>query len=135
MVTKLNESGELNNDLMDNYVTFLAGIFRSVRFGSSSAHGNANLIRFNYFKEKEAFTKNEDGTFKVNFDKMQEAMNSLSALIFTIQGDGDYEAAQKLLEEKGKIDTDLQAALDKLNKKNIPVDVIFNQGTGVLDLN
>ena len=134
MLTKLQEMGELDVDLMDNYITFMAGIFRSIRFGASSSHGRANLIRYNYFKEKGAFSLNTDGTFSVNFIKMQEAMDSLSGLILTIQGDGDYETASKLLEEKGVIPSDLQEALDKVNNNNIPVDIVFEQGVPVLGL-
>ena len=134
MVTKLNEKGELKGDLMNNYVTFLAGIFRSIRFGASSAHGTANLIRFNYFKEKGAFTKNPDGTYSVNFEKMQDAMNSLSALILKLQGDGDYAGVQKLVQEKGVIGPELKADLEKLNNQDIPIDVVFKQGKQVLGI-
>lgn len=134
MVTELVEMGELEMDLMDSYVTFMAGIFRSIRFGAASAHGKANLVRFYYFKEMGAFTKNADGTYSINFEKMKEAMNSLSALILTIQGDGNYDAAVKLLAEKGIVDADLQADLNKLNEKNIPVDIVFQQGANVLGL-
>lgn len=134
MVTELVDMGELEANLMDNYVTFMAGIFRSIRFGASSSHGRANLIRYNYFKEKGAFTRNEDGTFTVDFDKMQGAMNSLSERILIMQGDGDYEAASQLLEEKGIIDEDLQEALEAVNNKNIPVDIVFKQGKEVLGL-
>jgi len=134
MVTKLNEKGELKDDLMNNYVTFLAGIFRSIRFGASSAHGTANLIRFNYFKEKGAFTKNQDGTYSVNFEKMQDAMNSLSSLILKLQGDGDYAGVQKLVEEKGVIGTELKADLEKLNNQDIPVDIVFKQGKQILGI-
>jgi len=134
MVTQLKEMGELDVDLMDNYVTFMAGIFRSIRFGGSSAHGKANLIRFNYFKEKGAFTRNEEGTYSINFDKMQEAMKSLSALILKIQGDGDYNAAAKLVKEKAVIGEQLQKDLDRLNIAGIPVDIVFEQGKEVLGL-
>ncbi len=134
LVTKLNEMKEINVDLMDNYTTFLAGLFRSIRFGASSAHGSANLVRFNYFKEKGAFTLNDQGKYSVNFEKMQEAVNSLSALILTIQGNGDYEGAGKLLEEYGKIGDNLQKALDRLKQENIPVDIVFEQGTKVLGI-
>lgn len=134
LVTKLNEMKEINVDLMDNYTTFLAGLFRSIRFGASSAHGNANLVRFNYFKEKGAFNMNEQGKYSVNFEKMQEAVNSLSGLILTIQGNGDYEEAGKLIENYGKIGENLQKALDRLKQENIPVDIVFDQGTGILGL-
>ena len=114
--------------MKDYMTTFMASIFRSVRFGASSAHGKANMIRFNFFKEKGAFTKNADGTYKVNYDKMEEAMRQLSYLILTLQGNGDYDGVVKLVEEKGIISPDLQRDLDKLSKANIPVDVIFEQG-------
>ncbi|WHI46052.1 dipeptidyl-peptidase 3 family protein [Microbulbifer sp. JMSA004] len=136
MVTRLHEKGELEEgQLMDNYVTFLAGIFRSVRFGAASAHGKANMMRFNYFKEQGAFTRDpKTGQYSVDFEKMQQAMTNLSRLIITIQGDGDYEKAKSLLETKGVIGPELQADLDRLAEANIPVDVTFIQGKEVLGL-
>lgn len=136
MITKMAEMGEYPEDeLMDNFVTFMAGIFRSSRFGASSAHGKANMLRFNYFEEQGAFQFNEEtGQYSVEFDAMKEAMNSLSELIITIQGDGDYEAISKLMNEKGVMSESLQNALDKVNEKGIPVDVVFNQGADILGL-
>lgn len=134
MVQQLHKKGEIDGDMKDYMTTFMAGIFRSVRFGASSAHGKANMIRFNFFKEKDAFTKNEDGTYKVNFDKMETAMKDLSNLILTLQGNGDYDGVANLVAEKGIIPTDLQADLDKLSDENIPVDVVFEQGISVLGL-
>ncbi|MBN2610611.1 MAG: Zn-dependent hydrolase [Bacteroidales bacterium] len=134
LVTKLKEMNEIETDLMNNYTTFLAGIFRSIRFGASSAHGRANLIRYNYFKEKEAFTIDNNGMYTVNFDKMQGAVNSLSETILTLQGDGDYEKAAAFIEKYGNEDPDLKSALEKIAAKEIPVDIVFNQGAGVLGL-
>ena len=126
--------GEIDGDMKDYMTTFMAGIFRSVRFGASSAHGKANMIRFNFFKERGAFTKNKNGTYKVNYDKMDEAMKDLSKLILTLQGNGDYDGVSKLVNEKGIISKELQADLDKLSKMGIPVDVTFEQGVEVLGL-
>ncbi len=136
LVKQLSEMGELGEkDLMDNYVTFMAGIFRSVRFGASSAHGKANMIRFNYFQEKEAFSRDEaTGTYRVNFDKMTEAMNDLAREILIIQGNGDYEAARKLVEEKGVIGEQLQADLNRIAEAGIPRDIRFRQGKEVVGL-
>jgi hypothetical protein len=134
MVHQLHKKGELDGDMRDYMTTFMAGIFRSVRFGASSAHGKANMIRFNFFKEKGAFTKNEDGTYKVNYDKMESAMAELSNLILTLQGNGDYVGVTKLVDEKGIITPELQVDLNKLSKANIPVDVVFEQGISVLGL-
>lgn len=135
MINQLHKKGEITGDLEDYYVTFMAGIFRSVRFGASSAHGKANMIRFNFFQEMGAFTRDEStGTYKVNFEKLQEATEALSNLILKTQGDGDYDGVAKLVAEKGIIPTQLQADLDRLGEAGIPVDVIFEQGMNVLGL-
>lgn len=132
LITELNKMGEFKDkDLMENYVTFLAGIFRSVRFGASSAHGKANMIRFNYFQEQGAFVYDKPSkTYKVDFEKMKLAMNGLTALILKIQGDGDYDAAQKLIAEKGIISSELQENLDEIGQAGIPRDIVFKQGLG-----
>jgi hypothetical protein len=66
--------------------------------------------------------------------KMGEAMDKLSELILTLQGNGDYAGVGKLLNEQGQISAELQADLDVLSRKNIPVDVVFEQGVEVLGL-
>ena len=135
MITKLHEKGEIEGDLMEYYTTFMASIFRSVRFGASSAHGKANMVRFNYFKEQGAFARDsESGKYKIDFDKMQAAMNSLSEMILTLQGDGDYEGVQQLVDQKAVIQPELKSDLDRLASEGIPVDVVFEQGVDVLGL-
>lgn len=136
IVDKLYEMGELNSgEVMDNYVTFMAGIFRSARFGIASSHGKANMMRFYYFQEKGAFTKDpETGTYKVNFEKMKAAMNELTQKILIIQGDGDFEQAKAWVEADGKIKEDLQKDLDKINEAGIPRDIVFKQGKEMLGL-
>ena len=134
MVTQLHDKGEVEGELMDYYVTFLAGIFRSVRFGVSSAHGQANMIRFNFFKQMEAFSKSEDGTFRVNLENFQNAMTTLSEKILTLQGDGDYEATVQLFEEMGMVKEDLQIELDRIAEQGIPRDIVFEQGLEVLGI-
>ncbi len=135
MITQLMDKGELDGNIEEYYTTFMAGIFRSVRFGASSAHGKANMIRFNFFKEYGAFSKDESsGTYRVDFDKMKEAMDALSEKILTLQGDGDYDGVAALVAEKGSIDVELQADLDRLASAGIPVDIVFEQGVEVLGL-
>lgn len=134
MVQQLHKKGELKEDLKDNMVTFMAGIFRSVRFGASSAHGKANMIRFNFFQQMGAFTRNEKGTYKVNFKKMESAMEMLSKVILTYQGDGDYRGVAKFVENYGSIPEQLQKDLNRLSDASIPVDVVFEQGVEVLGL-
>ncbi|TYC08782.1 Zn-dependent hydrolase [Bizionia gelidisalsuginis] len=134
MVQQLHAKGELKEDLKDNMVTFMAGIFRSVRFGASSAHGKANMIRFNFFKEMGAFSRNEDGTYAVQFDKMEVAMKELSKVILTYQGEGDYDGVGAFVSKYGEIPEELQSDLDRLSEAGIPVDVIFEQGIETLGL-
>ena len=122
-------------ELMDNYVTFMAGIFRSVRFGAASSHGKGNMVRFYFFQEKGAFTRDpETGTYRIDFEKMTEAMNELANTILVIQGNGDYDAAKKLLDEKGFIREGLQKDLDRISEAGIPRDIRFKQGIDVAGL-
>ena len=65
---------------------------------------------------------------------MEAAVDSLSAKILTLQGDGDYEGAKALLDEMGVIGPDLQADLDRVQAAGIPVDIVFKQGPEVLGL-
>jgi hypothetical protein len=136
LVKQLAEMGELDDqELKDNYVTFMASIFRSIRFGAASSHGKANMMRFNYFKEQGAFTRDpETGTYKVNFDKMTEAMRSLGNEILVMQGNGNYDAAAKMVNEKGVIKDQLEEDLNRLSEEGIPRDIRFEQGKDVLGL-
>ena len=133
MVSRLIEEGELDADIKDNMVTFLAGIFRSVRFGASSAHGRANMIRFNFFLEMGAFTRDEaTGTYQADYDKMIDAMNALTEKILRFQGDGDYQGVAAFVAEYAQVGPQLQADLDRLGAAGIPVDIVFEQGLSVL---
>ncbi len=135
MIRQLHDRGELTADLMDYYVTFMTSIFRSVRFGASSAHGKANMIRFNFFNEQGAFEQSpETGKYKVNKENFEKAMDELSQLILTLQGDGNYDEVASLVQTTAVIRPALQADLDKLAEAGIPVDIIFEQGVDVLGL-
>ena len=136
MVQKLADKGEMDKaKLLDNYVTFLAGIMRSVRFGAADAHAKANMVRFNFFAEQGAFSRDaQTGRYRVDADKMRKAIDALSAKLLTIQGDGDYTGAKQLTDTLGVIEPDLAADLKKLEAAGIPVDIRFQQGLDVLGL-
>lgn len=136
MVEKLHKMGELEDgEMMDYYTTFMAGIFRSIRFGSSSAHGVANLLRFNYFADNGAFNFDDTtGYYSVNAEKMSQAIASLSEKILTHQGNGDYEGIAEWMKNKGQITPQLKRSLDTINQAGIPVDIVFKQGQHVLGL-
>jgi hypothetical protein len=133
LVTKLAEMGEYTTtEMIDNYTTFLAGIFRSVRFGAASAHGKANMLEFNYFEKEGAFTRNEQGQYAIDFEKMKAAVEKLAGDILICQGNGDYEAAKAWLGEMSVIKPELQADLDRVNEAGIPTDIYYNMGPEVL---
>ncbi len=135
LVTKLYEMGEITSgEVINNYVTFFAGIFRSSRFGASSAHGKANMLSMKYFADNGAFILQENGYYKVNLYEMKTAVVSLVEKILTVQGNGDYEAAKAWVESDGVMTEDLRAALDRVNAAGIPVDIVFRQGKEVLGL-
>ncbi|ABG39575.1 conserved hypothetical protein [Paraglaciecola sp. T6c] len=135
MVSQLLDKGVITEgEIEDYYTTFMAGIFRSVRFGASSAHGKANMIRFNFFQEYGAFSRNEEGLYQVNMAKMSKAIDALSRLILTLQGDGDYAGVSQLVADKGLIRETLATDLKRLTDANIPVDITFEQGKNILKL-
>lgn len=104
-------------------VTFLAGIFRSVRFGVHEAHGRANLIAFNYLLDGGAYLHDPaTGTFRVDLKKAPGVIRSLAHDLLMIEAEGDYLAAKKMVAELGHLRPEMEAALKKLG--DIPVDIV-----------
>jgi hypothetical protein len=136
MVTALHDRSALGDAPLDDYyVTFMAGIFRSVRFGAASAHGRANMACFNFFAEHGAFEHDAaSGTYRVIVPRMREAMNALSARILTFQGDGDHAGVVRFMEEYGRVPPSLAQELTRVNAAGIPVDIVLEQGRSVLGL-
>ncbi|MDD4373365.1 MAG: Zn-dependent hydrolase [Bacteroidales bacterium] len=135
LVTKLHQMGEYTDtELMDNYVTFMAGFFRSVRFGAASAHGKANMLTFNFFREEGAFTRAEEGFYSIDLEKMMAAAEKLTGMILKAQGDGDYEYVKSWISGEGVVKPELQTDLDRLTKASIPVDIYFKMGPEMLGL-
>ncbi|KAL5825376.1 hypothetical protein ACOSQ3_021439 [Xanthoceras sorbifolium] len=121
----LISQGLLPNSLVESmYVSFLAGCFRSVRFGLEEAHGKGQALQFNWLFEKEAFILHSDDTFSVDFTKVKGAVESLSREILTIQARGDKEAASLLLQKYCKMTPPLKVALQKLENIQVPVDIV-----------
>lgn len=126
MVNKLVEMKELQRKEMEAYVTFLAGIFRSVRFGVSSAHGRANMLEFNFLYERGAFVRDsKTGYYKVNQANMRQAVADLGGVILKLQGDGDYAGTVKLMEKYSVMGQQLVDDLAKVAAADIPKDIRF----------
>lgn len=135
LTTTLIDKGEITNCTKeDAYVTFIAGILRSVRFGATEAHGIANMMCFNYMQDNGAFTRNNEGKYVINVEKAEAAMKSWAAMILEVEGEGKYDFAKQYAAENGKVRADLQADLDKIAQNNIPRDIRYNQGLKALGL-
>ncbi len=104
------------------YVTYLAGAFRSVRFGINEAHGKGMALQFNYLMDAGAFEYSAaKGTFRVNLAKVKDATQRLTGDIMTIQAEGSYEKAKALLDKYVLIRPEMKAAIDKMT--DIPTDI------------
>jgi hypothetical protein len=103
------------------YTTFLASAFRSVRFGITEAHGRGMALQFNYLTDKGAFVSSADGSFAIDFSKVKGAVRDLTHDLLTIEAEGDYAAAKKMLDSLAVIRPAMQRALDAL--KDLPTDI------------
>jgi hypothetical protein len=103
------------------YTTYLASAFRSIRFGTSEAHGRGVAVQFNYLMDAGAFVANPNGTFALDVAKAKAGVTALTRDIMTIQAEGDYVKAIALRDRLGVVRPVVQRALDKMTA--IPVDI------------
>jgi hypothetical protein len=121
MLQYLMEKGLIDNASDKLYTTYLASSFRSVRFGINDAHGKGMALQFNYLEDEGAIKyDSEKGTFTVT-DKMKDAVKKLTGEIMTIQAEGSYDKAKKLLDTYSVLSPEVKNALDKMG--TIPVDI------------
>ncbi len=103
------------------YTTFLASSFRTLRFGTTEAHGRGMALQFNYFLDHGAFVERPDGTFEVDYPKVKQAVRDLTHDLMTIEAQGDYSSAKRMLDELGVMRPAMKKTLDRLS--GIPVDI------------
>ncbi len=103
------------------YVTFLASAFRSLRFGLNDAHGKGMAVQFNYLTDKGGFVAHGDGTFSVDMDKIKDGVRDLDRDLLTLEAEGNYAGAKKMLDELGVIRPAVKRTLGRL--QGIPTDI------------
>jgi len=104
------------------YTTYLASMFRSVRFGIAEAHGRGVAMQFNYLTDEGAIKFDEaKGTFSVDQSKIKDAVRKLTHDLLTLEAEGSYDTAKAMLDKYAVIRPPMQTALDKL--KDVPVDI------------
>jgi hypothetical protein len=103
------------------YATYLASSFRTLRFGLNDAHGKGMAIQVNYLMDKGAFVMRPDETFAVDYAKIKDAVRDLTHDLLTLEAEGNYAGAKKMLDTLGVLRPEFKRALDKLG--DIPVDI------------
>lgn len=108
------------------FATFLASVLRASRFGNNEVVGQGNLICYNYLKEQGAFQRHNNGTYSINWNKVDSAVSSLAGRLLEIQALGDVKAAKDFVKTYTEIDADLEADRHNIRLELIPADVKFN---------
>ena len=108
------------NRLEEYYASYVAGIFRTVRYGIAEAHGRAEMMEFNYLSEQGAI-RHEDGKYIVDYPRMPGALSSLTKELLEIEAAGDHQRAERWFAKYDKMPADLQNTLAGV--KNVPVDI------------
>ena len=120
-VLYMMERGELDAAERDSYLaTHFTGLFRSMRFGVVAAHARGAAFQYTYFREAGAVTV-EDGKYRIDFDKLAQAISDLTRDVVMLQGDGDYDKAKQFLDDYAKLDADAEAAIAAMT--DLPVDI------------
>jgi hypothetical protein len=116
--------------LEEYYASYVAGIFRTVRFGTAEAHGRAQMMEFNFLSERGAITRDTAGRYGTDFAKMPEAIAAVTRELLEIEATGDRARAESWFARYDKMPAELRSALDAA--KDIPVDidprVAFSEG-------
>ena len=117
----MNRSALPKSRSQDYYASYVAGIFRTVRFGVAEAHGRAQMMEFNYLSEKGAIKREASGRYAIDFAKMPSAIASLAKELLEIEATGDRARAEAWFAKYDKMPPTLQAALAKTT--SVPVDI------------
>jgi hypothetical protein len=116
--------------LNEYYASYVAGIFRTVRFGIAEAHGRAEMMEFNFLSERGAITRESSGRYAIDYAKMPEAIAAVTRELLEIEATGDRARAEAWFGRYDKMPAELRATLDAA--KDIPVDfdpvVPFREG-------
>jgi hypothetical protein len=117
----LAEKAMTEEQLKRAIVTYVAGLYRSLRFGAEEAHGRANLIQLNFLSEQGVITTDKDGRIGIDLAGFMDALGKLVTQVLTLQANGDYAAAGVLLEKYGVMNASIETMVAKL--ADVPRDL------------
>ena len=123
----LVDHGALPRNRLDEYdVSYVASIFRTVRFGTGEAHGRAEMMEFNYLSEQKAITRDAAGKYAVDFGKMPDAIAALAKELLEIEATGDRTRAENLFKKYGAMQDELKSALAAASSVPVDIDPVFS---------
>jgi hypothetical protein len=123
----LVDHGVLPKDKLEEcYASYVAGIFRTVRFGTAEAHGQAEMMEFNYLSERAAIKRESSGRYAIDYARMPEALGDLAKELLEIEATGDRQRAENWFKKYGTMPAELKAELKSASSVPVDVDPIFS---------
>ncbi len=114
------------NKLEGYYTSYVADLFRAARFGTAEAHGQAEMMEFNYFSERGALTRNARGRYAIDYEKMPGAVADLTKELLEIEATGDRARAENWFKKYGAMPEDLKASLKTVAAVPVDIDPVFS---------
>ena len=122
----LVDNGAIPKSKLEEYYTsYVGGMFRTVRFGTAEAHGQAEMMEFNYLSERGAIQRSAAGRYTVDYDKMPGAVADLAKELLEIEATGDRERCENWFKKYGQMPEDLKTALKAASDVPVDVDPVF----------
>jgi hypothetical protein len=118
----LVDRGALPRDRLEEYyASHVAGIFRTVRFGTAEAHGRAEMMEFNFLAERKAITRDPAGRYAIDYARMPDSIAALAKGLLEIEATGDRARAESWFARYDKMPAELRSALDAA--RDVPIDI------------
>ena len=114
------------NKLEEYYASYVAGIFRTVRFGVAEAHGQAEMMEFNYLSERGAITRQSSGRYAIDYQRMPSGIKDLAKELLEIEATGDRTRGENWFKKYGTMPPELQASLKSAAGVPVDVDPVFS---------
>ena len=114
------------NKLEEYYASYVAGIFRTVRFGVAEAHGQAEMMEFNYLSERAAITRQPSGRYAIDYQRMPAGIKDLAKELLEIEATGDRARGENWFNKYGTMPPELQASLKSAAGVPVDVDPVFS---------
>jgi hypothetical protein len=123
----LIDHGALPKDKAEEYyASYVAGIFRTVRFGIAEAHGKAEMMEFNYLCERGAIKREASGRYTIDYSAMPAALNDVAKELLEIEATGDRQRAENWFRKYDAMPADLQAQLKSASSVPVDIDPVFS---------